>query len=209
MLETIRTKGESIIISASTPSGDDVLSRIISRRRLLKTAVAGAFGLCARQAHPHEPRTAEGLPEGRLSLLNIHTAEKLEVAYRDTKGRYDPEALDAMDRLLRCHYTHEVARIDIRVIEYLNSVDKLLGGEKRIHVVSGFRSRAYNDLLIREGRRVAPRSLHLAGMAVDFRIPGVGLKTVMQTALDLKSGGVGYYPASGFVHIDCGRIRSW
>jgi uncharacterized protein YcbK (DUF882 family) len=186
-----------------------VLLKIISRRTLLKTAFAGALGLCARQAFPDDRRTAGGLPEGRLSLYNIHTAEKLEVAYRDSRGCYDPDALDAMDRLLRCHYTQEVTRIDIQVIEYLNAVDKSLGGENRIHVISGFRSRAYNDLLLREGRSVAPQSLHLAGKAVDFRIPGVGLKTVRQTALDLKSGGVGFYPASGFVHIDCGRTRSW
>jgi uncharacterized protein YcbK (DUF882 family) len=186
-----------------------VILKTISRRTLLKTAFAGALGLCARQAFPDDRRTAGGLPEGRLSLYNIHTAEKLEVAYRDSRGCYDPDALDAMDRLLRCHYTQEVTRIDIQVIEYLNAVDKSLGGENRIHVISGFRSRAYNDLLLREGRSVAPQSLHLAGKAVDFRIPGVGLKTVRQTALDLKSGGVGFYPASGFVHIDCGRTRSW
>lgn len=186
-----------------------MLLRVISRRKLLKTAIAGAFGLCARQAFPDDRRPAGDLPEGRLSLFNIHTAEKLEVTYRDRKGRYDPEALDAMDRLLRCHTTQEVARIDIRVIEYLNTVDKSLGGENQVHVISGFRSRAYNDLLLREGRGVVPHSLHLAGKAVDFRIPGVGLKTVRQTALDLKSGGVGFYPASGFVHIDSGRARCW
>jgi uncharacterized protein YcbK (DUF882 family) len=196
-------------MSAILASRDKVLSGIISRRTLLKTAVAGTFGLCARQAFPDDRLPAGGLPEGRLSLYNVHTAESLDVAYRDNRGRYDPDALDAMDRLLRCHYTQEVARIDIRVIEYLNAVDKRLGEKSRIHVISGFRSRAYNDLLLREGRGVVPGSLHLAGKAVDFRLPGVGLETVRQTALDLKSGGVGFYPASGFVHIDCGRTRSW
>ena len=28
-------------------------------------------------------------------------------------------------------------------------------------------------------------------------------------ALDLKRGGVGYYPASDFVHVDVGRVRRW
>jgi len=186
-----------------------VIPGIISRRTLLKTVFAGSFVILAGQAFPDDRRPGGGLPEGRLSLFNIHTDETLEVVYRDRRGCYDTGALDSLDRLLRCHYTQEVARIDIRVIEYLNAVDKILGGDNRIHVVSGFRSRAYNDLLIREGQGVAPHSLHLAGKAVDFRIPGVGLKSVKKTALNLKSGGVGFYPASDFVHIDCGRTRSW
>jgi uncharacterized protein YcbK (DUF882 family) len=28
-------------------------------------------------------------------------------------------------------------------------------------------------------------------------------------AVDLKRGGVGYYPGSGFVHVDVGRVRYW
>lgn len=186
-----------------------MLTGIVSRRTLLKTGIAGALSLCARKAFPDTLRNAGSLPVGKLSLYNVHTAEKLEVSFRDGRGRYDPDALDAMDRLLRCHYTQEVARIDIRVIEHLFAVDERLGGGRSIHVISGYRSREYNDLLLREGRGVAPGSLHLAGKAIDFRIPGIDLAAVRRAALDLKSGGVGYYPASRFVHIDCGRIRSW
>jgi len=28
-------------------------------------------------------------------------------------------------------------------------------------------------------------------------------------ALSLAAGGVGYYPASDFVHVDIGRVRAW
>lgn len=27
--------------------------------------------------------------------------------------------------------------------------------------------------------------------------------------LALQAGGVGYYPDSGFVHVDIGRVRAW
>jgi uncharacterized protein YcbK (DUF882 family) len=27
--------------------------------------------------------------------------------------------------------------------------------------------------------------------------------------LMLAGGGVGYHPGSGFVHLDCGRVRQW
>ncbi len=184
-----------------------MLFELISRRGLLKTALAGAFCLWTGQAFP-EARPGNAF-DGTLSLFNIHTEEKLKIAYRDRNGHYDPDALAAVNRLLRCHYTNEVARIDIRVIEYLKAVDDKLGGRNDIHVVSGFRSLAYNNLLVREGRGVVPHSLHLAGKAIDFRIPGIGLKTVRKTALGLSAGGVGFYPASDFVHIDSGRVRFW
>lgn len=180
----------------------------IGRRTFLKTALAGAFCLCSARAVSGafpSPR----VPGGRLALYNIHTSERLQAEFRDREGRYDPDALAAIDRILRCHYTDEVARIDIDVIDYLDAVDKSLGGRNDIHVISGFRSRAYNDKLVREGRGVVPGSLHLSGRAIDFRIPGIGLKAVRQAALSLAAGGVGYYPASGFVHIDSGRARSW
>ena len=184
-----------------------MLFEAVSRRTLLKTALAGAFCFWSGQAFP------EGRPgnafEGRLSLFNTHTDEKLEITYRDRDGHYDPDALDAVNRLLRCHYTNEVARMDIRVIECLNAMDKSLGGNNDIHVISGFRSRTYNDLLLREGRGVVSHSLHLAGKAVDFRIQGIGLKSVRQIALGLSVGGVGFYPVSNFIHIDSGRVRSW
>ena len=34
-------------------------------------------------------------------------------------------------------------------------------------------------------------------------------KTIRNTALALKAGGVGYYPRSNFVHVDTGKVRSW
>lgn len=148
-------------------------------------------------------------PEGRLKLFNIHNREKLEATFRTSDGLYDPGALDAINRILRCHYTEEVAEIDISVIEYLNSVDNILGGGNEIHIISGYRSAAYNNLLLRKGRNVAEHSLHMEGKAIDIAIPHVGIEKVRHTALNLRSGGVGFYPGPGFVHIDSGPFRTW
>lgn len=174
----------------------------------LKTAFAAAICLCGGEAFP-AMRPAEGARDGALSLYNTHTCERLDVPLRDGEGGYDPKALSAVNRFFRCHYTQEVAPIDVRVIEFLETVAGKVGESRRIHIVSGYRSRAYNERLVREGRGVSPRSLHLSGMAIDFRIPGVSSKVVAQTALSLRAGGVGFYPASDFVHIDSGRVRSW
>jgi uncharacterized protein YcbK (DUF882 family) len=171
----------------------------------LSLAAASALLVPRAQAHA----AGAGAPPGRLALYNIHTREALTIPYRDAAGRYDPAALDRLNRLLRCHFTGEVAAIDLRVVEFLGAVDQELGGDREIHVISGFRSPEYNAWLIRRGSGVATHSLHLLGRAIDVRFPGLPVGRVRRAALALGWGGVGYYPASGFVHLDSGRVRSW
>jgi uncharacterized protein YcbK (DUF882 family) len=40
-------------------------------------------------------------------------------------------------------------------------------------------------------------------------MPGIATARLREAALRLRLGGVGYYPSSGFVHLDTGRIRQW
>jgi uncharacterized protein YcbK (DUF882 family) len=84
-----------------------------------------------------------------------------------------------------------------------------VGGDREIHVISGFRSVEYNAWLARRGSGVSRDSLHLVGRAIDVRFPDVTLGRVRRVAVDLACGGVGHYPGSGFVHLDSGRVRSW
>ena len=49
----------------------------------------------------------------------------------------------------------------------------------------------------------------MTGKAIDVAIPGVQIRALRKVALSLKRGGVGYYPRSGFVHLDTGRVRRW
>jgi hypothetical protein len=44
-------------------------------------------------------------------------------------------------------------------------------------------------------------------MAIDLRCEGRSLPQLRAAALSLRGGGVGYYPRSDFVHVDCGPIR--
>jgi uncharacterized protein YcbK (DUF882 family) len=46
-------------------------------------------------------------------------------------------------------------------------------------------------------------------MAIDLRCEGRLLSQVRRAAVSLRAGGVGYYPNSDFVHVDCGPIRYW
>lgn len=182
--------------------------RTRTRRAFLKASLAGLLALIGRVVFPAEAQAAR-FPEGRLSLLHLHTGERATIVYRTPEGLYDPDALHELNRLLRCHYTDEVKPIDIRVIEFVNAVDKRLGGRNEIQIVSGYRSPLYNELLRRQGRRVAKDSFHVHGRAIDLRIPRVGLDHVRRVALGLAWGGVGYYPRAGFLHLDSGPYRWW
>ena len=181
-----------------------------TRRTLLKTSIAGALCLGGHLLFPRIARAkTAALPEGELSFYNVHTGERLRVRYRDESGQYDLTALDELNHILRCHHTGEVAAMDPRVIEHLNLVQKTLGGEGEIHVISAYRSPEYNALLVKRSRRAARHSFHVEGQAVDFFIPGVRPRDIRQVALKLQYGGVGYYPRADFIHLDCGPFRSW
>jgi uncharacterized protein YcbK (DUF882 family) len=180
-----------------------------SRRSFFKASLASALALAGNGPAFAKVLLTPEAPEGNLSLYNTHNKERLTVAFRNGAGDYDHEALKAINWILRCHFTNQETDMDIRTIEFLNAVDKKLGGNNEIHIISGYRSPLYNKLLRHEGHNVARKSLHQFGKAIDIHIPGIGLDKVRHVALNLKYGGVGYYPGAGFVHLDSGALRSW
>ena len=179
-----------------------------TRRTFLKTSVAGLLLLGSKLLLPSAVRAHE-LPDGELTLFNVHTNERLRVRYRDDEGHYDLTALDEVNHVLRCHHTGEVAAIDVQLLEHVNLVHKTVAGRGEIHVISGYRSPEYNATLLKRSRRVAQHSLHVQGQAVDFYIPGVKLREIRHAALKLQYGGVGFYPRAKFIHLDCGPFRTW
>ena len=49
----------------------------------------------------------------------------------------------------------------------------------------------------------------MSGQAIDIRLADVPLARLRDAALAMRSGGVGFYPGSDFVHVDTGRVRAW
>lgn len=143
-----------------------------------------------------------------LSFYNTHTAESLAIEYW-ASGRYIAEALPEIDHVLRDHYSGEIQRIDVQLLDLLHALNRTLDSIRPFHIVSGYRSPATNAMLAERGGGVARHSLHLEGKAVDIRIPGRDLSLVRAAALSLQCGGVGFYPKPGFVHVDTGRVRYW
>lgn len=179
-----------------------------SRRFFLKSSLVGMLVLGSRLMFP-ESAWADSLPEGRLRLYNAHTDERLRVTYRNRSGRYDREALQDINYLLRCHHSNQVCQMDVQLLEYVNQVEKLVGRGQEIHIYSAYRAPSYNNLLVRLGRGAVPNSLHTIGQAMDLAIPGVRLSRIRRVAVKLQLGGVGYYGRRGFVHLDTGPVRYW
>jgi uncharacterized protein YcbK (DUF882 family) len=124
-------------------------------------------------------------------------------------GRYLPDALAALDRVLRDHRTGEVHPIAPGLIDLVADLAGQFGRPDAVQIISGYRSPASNAALHARSSGVATRSLHMQGMAMDIRVPGAPLERLRNAALALRRGGVGYYPASNFVHVDVGKVRQW
>ena len=174
---------------------------MLDRRRVLAAGLGLAVpALGASAAAASAPRS--------LSVLNLHTGEKLAATYFEA-GRYLPDALAALDRVLRDHRTGEVHPIAPGLIDLVADLAGHFGRPDAVQIISGYRSPASNAALHARSSGVATRSLHMQGMAMDIRVPGAPLERLRDSALALGKGGVGYYPDSNFVHVDVGRVRRW
>ena len=181
--------------------------RKISRRGFLAAGLA-ATALCFLPGEGLASVSKAFSFERALSLDNIHTGEKMRTIYWQ-EGAYLPEALAEINYLLRDFRTGEVKDIDTDLLDLLFALQRKLDSHVAFDVISGYRSPETNSLLHSKSDGVAKNSLHTLGMAIDIRLPGYELKTLRSTAIDLRRGGVGYYPKSDFVHVDIGRIRYW
>ncbi len=146
--------------------------------------------------------------ERRLTLLNLHTGERISAVYR-ADGDYVAESLAEISHVLRDHRSNQTHPIDPKLLDLLFELQCQVDNHRELHVISGYRSPRTNALLRAASNGVAKRSLHTQGKAIDINLPGCELQKLREAALALRAGGVGYYPKSGFIHVDTGRVRSW
>jgi len=147
-------------------------------------------------------------PDRVLLLNNVHTGEKENITFW-SDGHYVESGLNRVNWLLRDFRTGDVKAIDPRLMNILYLLTKRVETNKPVLVLSGFRSKKTNDMLRKTTEGVARRSFHMAGRAVDIRMPKIKSVDVQKVALTLGGGGVGYYPSSNFVHLDTGPVRTW
>ncbi|WP_442597455.1 YcbK family protein [Parapusillimonas sp. JC17] len=178
-----------------------------ARRRFLTSAsgaaLLGAFPMVSRAISLGSPSARE------LAMDHTHTREKIELTYA-VGSRYVPQAMTDLNHFLRDHYSGLIGSMDPGLYDIMHALRMSLKARAPYQIISGYRSPHTNERLrTTRGGGVARHSLHMDGKAVDLRIPGVPLKELRDAALELKAGGVGYYPGSDFVHVDTGGVRTW
>lgn len=92
------------------------------------------------------------------------------------------------------------ARIDPSIVNCLSRVRSALG--KPLVIRSSYRSYAYNDQLVKEGKTASKRSYHISGKAADLTVPGVSVSTFAKTVYSRCGCGVGLGVANGWFHVD-------
>ena len=177
---------------------------MISRRRMLiASGLAGSAAWLPRSLLGATNEFAR-----QIALTNLHTGEKLTIEYfRD--DAYVPDALAGIERVLRDFRNGEKHAIDPKLLDYLVDVAAQIGVQPAFSVISGYRSPETNERLHERSSGVSQHSLHMQGRAIDVRMSGVDCKDLAAHAEELKRGGVGFYRASNFVHLDTGAFRTW
>jgi len=132
---------------------------------------------------------------GVVSFYRIWSRETIRVRLLDDKGKVRPGALRQMRELMRPRESRKRKLPNERLVRLLAQVSDHFGG-RPLHVVSGYRL---------PGGLTRDTSRHVAGEAMDFRIPGVPLEEVRDRCQRFDHVGVGFYPRTQFVHLDVRR----
>lgn len=184
---------------------NDVLT---SRRRLL-----GAFaGVAVVSAAPVYANAAGFLHSAgdvrRISMRNQRTGETIDTIYW-IEGEYINPALKEINFFMRDWRREEVIEYDRRNIDILAASHRLMETTEPYTLLSGYRSPQTNAMLRSRNRGVASNSYHIKGMAADIRLKSRSVSQITAAGKACKSGGIGRYNGSNFVHMDSGPIRTW
>src|SRR5271169_711635 len=172
----------------------------MDRRHFLFVAAGLAAWPFAARAVSRPPKLR------RLRLANANTGETFEGTYRNDDGPID-RVIEELCVFLRDHHSGEQTQMDVGVIDFLADVLDSIG-ETSATILSAYRTAETNAMLARTTFGVAEHSQHILGRALDLRFDSK-LSAAMNAARAMQRGGVGWYPHSGFIHIDTGPVRNW
>lgn len=182
--------------------------RSSAQRNTPETLRAARYGGFAPAQPPGPPPALDTVSPRSLSLVNFNTQEVLTVTYW-SNGAYHRDALNQLNHFLRDSRDNAETEMDPLLFDVLWHTTRIVGYGGSIEVLSAYRSPTSNAWLASVSRGVARDSQHMNGNAMDIRFPGVAVYQIRQAARSLQMGGVGFYPRSGFVHLDTGSVRYW
>jgi uncharacterized protein YcbK (DUF882 family) len=142
----------------------------------------------------------------QLTVVRRSTGELGHAVPFWRNGAPDPEGIAKLNWLMRDVRAAAISLVDLRVYYLLAALQTEFGG-RPIIITSGYRTKATNDELRRQGIDAARNSFHLRGQAVDVQIDGVPPGHMAALGSRLGLGGVGIY--DNFVHLDTGPPRFW
>ena len=146
----------------------------------------------------------------RLNLFNTHIQKSFHPKIFEESGRYNLLGLFEVDKAMMDYRAYKIARVDLRLVNLLYNINSYIGFNRRINILSGYRSPQTNANLRKHSYGVAKHSYHIKAMAVDIHIDGMRLSRAKDIIRGINhNGGVGYYPNSGFIHTDVGPKRNW
>jgi uncharacterized protein YcbK (DUF882 family) len=146
--------------------------------------------------------------DGRLLLKNEKDGRSVEANLIGADGTVNEETRRKADSIFGASVREGDPPVSLRLLFLLDYFSDKVAPGSAIHVVSGYRSPAYNEGLKKAGGNVAKTSLHMDGMAVDFFIEGVDGKRLWEMIRQQNCCGVGHYGGRS-VHLDTGRPRFW
>jgi uncharacterized protein YcbK (DUF882 family) len=181
--------------------------------RLWGTASRAAVAavLAAAWLAPNSTESAVANGDTRtVTFSNGHTNESGSFTYM-VNGVYDQGTLDKLNWFLRDWRINEPTKMDPHLFDIIWEVYRESGSREPIDVLSAYRSPQTNAMLRRRSRQVAEHSQHMEGRAIDAHFIDVGTGRIRDIAMQMQSGGVGFYPtgATPWVHIDSGSVRYW
>ena len=146
--------------------------------------------------------------DGKIKIKNLHSGREESATLLNPDGSLNEEGFARIDEVFQFPTREKGEHISPRLIFMLDYFSDRVAPGKVIKMESGYRGPDYNTGLRKAGGNVAPTSLHMDGMALDFSIDGVNGKDLWQLIKSKDCCGVGHYGGAG-VHLDAGRPRFW
>ncbi|WP_159996854.1 DUF882 domain-containing protein [Roseomonas sp. 18066] len=175
---------------------------VMRRRMFCTTSLTAALlakpGAAAAAVLPaREPPGAR-----RLRLRHAASGAVFSGIYHNGHAA-DPVAMAELSEVLADTRTGKVRPFDVEAIDIVWEMSRRQRMAELI-VLSGYRTEATN----REVNGAA-NSQHLRAAALDLQIATSQFDSFGDAALKLGRGGVGFYRAHGFIHLDSGVVRHW
>lgn len=125
-----------------------------------------------------------------FDVIMINTQERATIRLVGKPGKPDAESLAKLKHLMRSFPIEKEGPFDPELVPIMASIAQQTN--EAIEIVSGYRLPKHRW----------DRNYHVRGQAVDIRVRGVPVWKLLRMVKKLGVKGVGYYPTSGFVHVD-------